>query len=148
MAQRLLRLSIFAAVLMGATGITLIVVAVWALSFNGLMSRDLRRALNGNSLTTAGVVLLVVGIVLIMCAVGVLVGLKTNRWVGLLSRLVGIVVGAVGAISGIWLVAFYPGWAITSTVLGVLIRTKRTDAHILESHHDQKVLLGMVCHDL
>lgn len=121
MVQKLLRLSIFAAVLMGGMGIALIVAAVWAFSFNGLMSRELRRALDGHSLTTAGVVFLVVGVVLIMCAVGVLVGPKANRWVGLLSRLVGIFIGAVGAVSGIWLVVNYPGWAITLTVLGAAI---------------------------
>jgi hypothetical protein len=121
MAQRLFRLAIFAAVLMGIAAIVLIVIAIWALSFDGLMSRDLRRALNGHSLTTAGVLFLVVGVVLIACAVGVLVGPKVNRWIGLLSRMVGVVLGAVGAISGLWLVPFYPGWAITITVLGAVI---------------------------
>jgi hypothetical protein len=121
MVQRRLVQSIFAAALMSAAGVTLIVNAIWALTFEGLMSRDLRRALNGHSLTTAGAVVLVVGIVLIVCTVGVLVGPKVNRWVGLLSRLLGIVIGAIGAISGIWLVAYYPGWAIAYTVLGAVI---------------------------
>jgi len=112
---------IFAAVLMGAAGITLIIIAIWAFSFHGVYSRDLRKALNGHTLTSAGVLFLVVGIVLIVCAAGVLVGPRVNRWVGLVSRLAGIVVAAVCAISGIWLVAYYPGWAVTYTVLGVFI---------------------------
>jgi len=82
---------------------------------------DLRRVLNGHSLTTAGVVFLVVGVVLIACAVGVLLGPRVNRWIGLLSRMVGVVLGAVAAMSGLWLVRFYPGWAITYTVLGSVI---------------------------
>jgi hypothetical protein len=67
------------------------------------------------------VLFLVVGIVLIVCAVGVLVRPWVNRWVGLVSRLVGIVVAPAGAITGIWLVAYYPGWAITYTILGAVI---------------------------
>lgn len=112
---------IFAAVLMGAAGITLISTAVWAFSFHGVYSRDLRKALNGHTLTSAGVLFLVGGIVLIVCAAGVLVGPRVNRWVRLVGRLVGIVVAAAGAISSIWLVAYYPGWAVTYTVLGVFI---------------------------
>ena len=74
MAHRRLGQLIFAAVLMGAAGITLIIIAIWAFSFDGSYSKDLKKALNGHSLTTAGVVFLVVGIVLIVCAAGVLVG--------------------------------------------------------------------------
>ena len=65
--------------------------------------------------------LLVVGLVLLACVAGVLIGPKVNRWVGLVARLVGIVVAAVAAFSGIWLVRYYPGWAITYTALGVLV---------------------------
>ena len=121
MAHRRLGQLIFAAVLMGAAGITLIVIAIWAFSFHGVYSRDLRRALGGHSLTTAGVIFLVVGIVLIVCAAGVLVGPRVNRWVGLVSRLVGIAAAAACAITGIWLVAYYPGWAITYTIAGAFI---------------------------
>jgi Fusaric acid resistance protein-like len=121
MAHRRLGQLIFAAVLMAAAGITLIITAIWAFSFHGLYSKDLRRALGGHSLTSVGVVSLVVGIVLIVCAAGVLVGPWVNRWVGLVSRLVGIVAAAAGAISGIWLVAYYPGWAVTYTIVGVVI---------------------------
>lgn len=111
---------IFAAVMMGAAGIALISTAIWALTFDGRMSPDLRRALHGHSLTTAGAVLLAVGIVLILCAAGVLVGSRV-RWAGIVSRWVGIVIGAVGAISGIWYVADFSGWAIAYTVLGAVI---------------------------
>lgn len=111
---------IFAAVMMGAAEIALISTAIWALTFDGRMSRDLRRALHGHSLTTAGAVLLAVGIVLILCAAGVLVGSRV-RWAGIVSRWAGIVIGAVGAISGIWYVADFSGWAIAYTVLGAVI---------------------------
>ena len=112
---------IHAAVVMGTAGFMLVGIAIWALSFHGLYSRDLKRALNGNSLTTAGVLFLVVGVVLVACAAGVLLGPGVNRWVGLVGRLAGVVIGAAGAISAIWLVAYYPGWAVTDAVLGAVI---------------------------
>jgi hypothetical protein len=111
---------IVAAVLMGAIGVLLVVTAVWALTFEGSISRALRRTLNGHTLTSLGVLLLVVGLVSLACVVGVLIGLKVNRWVGLIARLVAVGIGVVLASTGIWLVANFPGWAITYTALGVL----------------------------
>src|SRR5215471_10790196 len=106
---------------MGATAVMLVGTGVWALTFNSVMSRELRVALHGHTLTSAGVLVLVAGLVLLVCAAGVLIGPRVNRWVGLVARLAGIVVAAVAAFSGIWLVAYYPGWAITSSALGGLI---------------------------
>jgi hypothetical protein len=106
---------------MGAIGAMLVGNGVWALTFEGVMSTDLKRTLNGHTLTSAGVLVLVVGLVLLVCVVGVLIGPKVNRWVGLVARLAGIIVAAVAAFSGIWLVKYYPGWAITYTALGALV---------------------------
>jgi hypothetical protein len=106
---------------MGAAGVMLVGTGVWALTFTGVMSRELRRALHGHTLTSAGVLVLVIGVVLLVCVAGVLIGPRVNRWVGLVARLAGIVVSAVAAFSGIWLVAYYPGWAITYSALGGLI---------------------------
>jgi Fusaric acid resistance protein-like len=118
--ERLVQL-IVAAVLMGATGVMLVATGVWALTFKGVMSRELRAALNGHTLASAGVLVLVLGLVLLVCVGGVLIGPRVNRWVGLAARLAGIAVAAVAAFSGIWLVRYYPGWAITYTALGGLV---------------------------
>lgn len=112
---------IVAAVLMGVMGVMLTGTGVWALTFEGSMSKELTRALNGHTLTSAGVLVLVFGLVLLVCVVGVLIGPRVNRWVGLVARLAGIVVAAVVAFSGIWLVRYYPGWAITYAALGGLV---------------------------
>jgi hypothetical protein len=119
--QRRLVELIVAAVLMGAMGVMLVGTGVWALTFHGVMSRDLKRTLDGHTLTSVGVLVLVVGLVLLVCVVGVLIGPKVNRWAGLVARLVGMVVAAVVAFTGIWLVEYYPGWAITYTALGGLV---------------------------
>jgi hypothetical protein len=112
---------IVAAVLMGAAGVMLVGTGVWTLTFNGVMSKELRGALHSHTLTSAGVLVLVAGLVLLACAVVVLIGPRVNRWAGLVARLAGIAVAAVAASSGIWLVAYYPGWAITYAALGGLV---------------------------
>jgi len=53
---------IVAAVLMGATGVMLVATGVWAVTFKGVMSRELRRALNSHTLTSAGVLVLAAGV--------------------------------------------------------------------------------------
>jgi hypothetical protein len=118
--RRLVQLMV-AAVLMAAVGGMLVGTGVWALTFHGVMSRQLKGALNGHTLTSVGVLLLVVGLVLLACVVGVLIGPKVNRWIGLIARLAGIVIAAVAAFSGIWLVRYYPGWAIAYSALGGLV---------------------------
>jgi Fusaric acid resistance protein-like len=119
--QRRLTNLIIAAGLTGGAGLMLVGTAVWAFTFQGVMSRALRGALHGHSLTAAGTLLLVLGVILLASAAGILAGPKVNRWVGLAARLVAIAIGAIGAISGVWLVAYYPGWAITYAVVGTLI---------------------------
>ena len=112
---------VLAAVLMSATGIMLFATGLWALTFEGSMSRELTRALGGHTLTSVGALLVTVGAVLVLCVVGVLVGQAAYRWLGLVSRLIAIVIGIATAVSCVWLVAFYPGWAVTYAVLGSLI---------------------------
>jgi hypothetical protein len=111
---------IVASVLMGATGVLLVAIGVWALTFAGVTSRELKRALGGLSLTSAGTVVLVFGIVMLVCVVGILIGPKINRWVSLVARLVAVVAATVTALTGIWLVQSYPAWAIIFTVLAAL----------------------------
>src|SRR2546427_13201103 len=69
--QRRLVQLIVAAVLMGATGVMLVVTGVWALIFEGSTSRELTGALHGHSLASVGVLVLVIGLVLLGCVVGV-----------------------------------------------------------------------------
>jgi hypothetical protein len=112
---------IVAAVLVGVLGALLVAVGVWALTFVGSLSRNLIGVLNGHSLTSSGIFVLVVGIVLLLCAVGVLIGPKVNRWVALVARLVGIVIATVVALAGLSLVQYFHGWAIACTALGSLV---------------------------
>jgi membrane protein implicated in regulation of membrane protease activity len=76
--------------------------------------RNLQHAIFGDSLTTYGWLWLVVGIILILCGVGVLARNQFSRWVGIFA-------GAVGAVTAIWWMPYHPVWSFTYIVLGVAV---------------------------
>ena len=71
-------------------------------------------ALFGTSLKTYGWVYLIVGIILILCGLAVMGRSQVGRWVG-------IAAGAIGAISAIWWMPYYPIWSLTYIALGVIV---------------------------
>jgi len=105
---------IFAAIVLGIGGIMRIFDAIWAFRYHGIIPDNLQGALFGTSLKTYGWVYLVVGIVLILCAFGVVARSQVSRWIG-------IVAGAIAAISAIWWMPYYPVWSLTYIALGVLV---------------------------
>ena len=105
---------IFASVVLGIAGIMRIFDAIWAFSYHGALPSDLENALFGHSLKTYGWVYLVVGIVLILCAGGVIAGSQFSRWLGIFA-------GAVMAISAIWWMPYYPIWSLTYIATGVVV---------------------------
>lgn len=56
----------------------------------------------------------VVGVILIVCGVGVL---ARNQ----LFRRVGVFAGAIGAVTAIWWTPYYPIWSLTYLILGVAV---------------------------
>jgi len=86
---------VFAAIVLGIAGIMRIFDAIWAFSYHGALPENLENAIFGHSLKTYGWVYLVVGIVLIVCAGGVVARSQISRWIGVFA-------GAVMAISAIW----------------------------------------------
>ena len=105
---------VFAAVVLGVAGIMRIFDAIWAFRYHGALPENFEAAIFGHSLKTYGWIYLVVAAVLIACAVLVLSGSQVARWVG-------IAAGAIGWISGIWWVPFYPVWSLTYIAIGVLM---------------------------
>ena len=80
----------------------------------GVLSENFEAAIFGHSLRTYGSVCLVVAPVLIVCAFLVLSGSQVARWVG-------VVAGAIGAISAIWWMPYYPIWSLTYIAIGALV---------------------------
>ena len=79
-----------------------------------MLPGNLEGAIFGHSLKTYGWIYLVVAAVLIACAVLVLSGSQVARWVG-------VVAGAIIAISAIWWMPYYPIWSLTYIAIGALV---------------------------
>ena len=105
---------VFSAIVLGIAGIMRIFDAIWAFSYHGVLPANLEGAIFGHSLKTYGWVYLIVGIILILCAGGVLSGSQFSRWIGVFA-------GAILAISAIWWMPYYPIWSLTYVVVGILV---------------------------
>jgi hypothetical protein len=105
---------VFAAIVLGIMGIMRIFDAIWAFRYHGIIPENLQGALFGTSLKTYGWVYLSVGVLLILCAFGVVARSQVSRWIG-------IVGAAIAAISAIWWMPYYPVWSITYIGVGVLV---------------------------
>jgi hypothetical protein len=105
---------IFAAVALGVAGIMRIFDGIWAFRYHGAVPENLQNALFGTSLKTYGWLWLIVGIVLILCAFGVMARSQVSRWIG-------IVAGAIAAITAIWWMPYYPVWSLAYIALGLLV---------------------------
>ena len=104
----------FAAIVLGVAGIMRIFDAIWAFRYHGVLPENFEAAIFGHSLKTYGWIYLVVAAVLIVSAVLVLSGSQVARWVG-------VVAGAIGAISAIWWMPYYPIWSLTYIAIGALV---------------------------
>jgi len=105
---------LFAAVVLGVAGIMRIFDAIWAFRYHGKLPDHLEDAIFGHSLKTYGWVYLIVAVILILCAFGVMARSQFSRWIGILA-------GAVAAISAIWWMPYYPAWSLTYIAVGVLV---------------------------
>lgn len=105
---------VFAAVVLLTAGVMRVFDAIWAFRYNGTVPEKLQDALFGHSLNTYGWIYLIVAAVLIVSGFLVLGGSQVARWIG-------IAAGAIGAISAIWWMPYYPVWSLTYIGIGVLV---------------------------
>ena len=105
---------IFAAVVLGVAGIMRILDSIWAFRYHGTLPQNLENAIYGTSLKTYGWIWLIVGIVLILAAIAVMYASQIGRWVGILA-------GAVAAVTAIGWLPYYTGWSIVYMAAGVLV---------------------------
>jgi hypothetical protein len=110
------RIGAFAVIVLGVAGIMRIFDAIWAFRYHGVLPGNLEDGIFGHSLETYGWIYLIVAAVLIACAFLVLSESQVARWVG-------IAVGAIGAISAIWWMSYYPIWSLTYIAIGGLAIT-------------------------
>jgi hypothetical protein len=120
----------FAAVVLIAAGIMRIFDAIWAFSYNGTVVNKLHGAIFGHSLTTYGVIWLIVGIVSVVA--GYLV-MKPGTLGAEAARRVGRAVAAIGAILAVTWMPYFPVWSLVYVGLGILV------IYALLVHSDQEV---------
>ena len=102
---------IFAAIALGVAGIMRIFDSIWAFRVHNVVLPD---GTLGDNIRNYAWLWLIVGILLILCAFAVAQRSQFARWVG-------IVAGAVAAITSIWWMPYYPIWSLTYIGIGVLV---------------------------
>jgi hypothetical protein len=105
---------VFAGIILMMAGAMRFFDAIWAWSYNGAVPSHLKSALFGQTLSNYGWVWIVVALVLFGAGFGVMMRSQFSRWFG-------IVAGAIGAISAIWWMPFYPVWSLTYVLLCVFV---------------------------
>jgi hypothetical protein len=106
---------LFAAIVLGVAGIMRVFDAIWAFRYHGVLPENFEAALFGHSLKTYGWIYLVVAIILILSGFALIAGRsQVGRWIG-------VVAGAILAISAIWWMPYYPIWSLAYIAVGVLV---------------------------
>jgi hypothetical protein len=109
----------FSAVVLIIAGIMRAIDAIWAFGYHGSVPDGLQGALLGHSLATYGWVWLITGIILI--AAGALVLGPSDRPSAEVSRWIGIIAAGLGAISAIFVMPYYPVWALIYIIIAIMV---------------------------
>jgi hypothetical protein len=107
---------LFAAFILMFAGVMRFFDALWAFRYEGSLPQlpqGLHDATFGDSLKTYGWVYLVVGVILLVAGIRVLYGGQIARWTG-------IVAAAIGGLSAMPWLPYYPIWSIVYVAIAVL----------------------------
>jgi hypothetical protein len=104
----------FAGTILGLAGIMRIIDAIWAFIYKGSLPENLKDGVLGSNLKTYAWVWLLVGVILIGASVFVILGSQFARWIGLIAA-------AIGGISAMTWMPYYPVWSLTYVALAVLV---------------------------
>ena len=104
----------FAATVLAVTGVMKIMDAIWAFKYDDDIPEGLQTILFEDDLAAWGWVWLILGILLIVAAVGVVSGSEWARWFG-------IIMSGIGAIVAFSWVYFQPWGALIGVMLAILV---------------------------
>jgi len=104
----------FAATMLGLAGFMRIIDSIWAFSYHGNLPEGLKDSVLGSSLHTYGWTWMLVGLLLITSSFLVMVRSQFGRWVGLFAA-------AVGGLSAMAWMPYYPVWSFTYIGMAVLV---------------------------
>ena len=105
---------VFSAILLMTAGVMRFFDGIWALNFNGAVPDGLKDGILGDSLSTYGWTWIIVGIILFLAGMGVLTRGQLARWIGIFAA-------AIGAISAIWWMPYYPVWSLMYILLAIFV---------------------------
>ena len=104
----------FAAFMLMVAGIMRIIDGIWALRYDGPVAGGLQDGLVGEKLDNYGWFWILVGIMLLLAGIAVLQRSQLARWIG-------IVAGAIAAISALAWMPYYPVWSLIYVGFGVAV---------------------------
>jgi hypothetical protein len=120
----------FSAVVLIIAGIMRVIDAIWALGYRGAVPDNLQGALLGHDLKTYGWVWLVTGVILILA--GAVVMSPGDQPSAQIARWIGIIAAALAAISAMFVVPYYPFWAIIYIIIAFMV------IYGLSAHYEER----------
>jgi len=105
---------VFAGTILGLAGIMRIIDAIWAFRYNGALPENLQDGVLGSDLKNYGWTWLIVGIILLIASGLLLVRSQIARWVGYIAA-------AIGGISAVTWMPYYPIWSLMYVGLAVIV---------------------------
>ena len=105
---------LFSATIMGIAGIMRIFDSIWAFGYHGALPENLKDTVLGSDLRTYAWLWLAVGCLLVVASALVVTRSQLARWIG-------IVAAAIGSISAVTWMPYYPVWSMVYVGLGILV---------------------------
>jgi hypothetical protein len=104
----------FAGTVLGVAGVMRILDGIWAFRYEGSLPDNLQDGVLGDDLTAYAWTWTIIGVVLLVASVMVLSRSQFARWVGLFAA-------AVGCVTAVVWMPYYPVWSFTYIALCMLV---------------------------
>ena len=104
----------FAGTVLGLAGLMRIIDSIWAFRYSGQLPAALEDGVLGSNIETYAWTWLIVGIILILASVLLLARSQIARWFGFFAA-------AIGGLSAMTWMPYYPVWSLTYVGISVLV---------------------------
>jgi hypothetical protein len=104
----------FAGIVLIFAGVMRFFDGIWAFRYNGSLPDALQDATFGDNLTTYGWIYVLVGVILVLAGFGVLYKSQFSRWIG-------IIAAAIGGLSAMAWLPYYPIWSLIYIIIAVVV---------------------------
>jgi hypothetical protein len=104
----------FAGIVLMFAGVMRFFDGIWAFRYDGSLPDGLQDATFGDDLTTYGWIYVLVGLILVLAGIGVLYRSQFSRWIG-------IIAAAIGGLSAMAWLPYYPIWSLIYIIIAVVV---------------------------